>query len=234
MSDWVNWQEFAGLNKPEVQRQADMQDQARMAEQAKMDTALNGLSDEAFSKAQKGQLGDLSQLGGYSALMASRDAALTQNRQQVAPWESELTKNQPQKDSPWASLDKRLGSIGNRAGQRNTQQLNNEAYAKQMADTRKFQADQKAKMDEAMNGKRNAEASAYRKWSDYVQGRARNPGGIGAGAYYDAAQGTGPQPVTEGWGERVRRQQKMQQDINKRQLMPQSNSSSFGQSTTDF
>lgn len=198
MADWVNWQDYAAQQKPEIQRQADAADQARGATQAQMDAALGKLSGEATYAAGQGKFRDVSSLDGYSAMMASRDSSLKAQmpQQQVGAWESELRGGQKQPDSPWDSLGKRLGDIGNRAGQRNTAVNENARLQAQQQSQRDFQRQQAEKLAASKRGQGD-DVNAYTKWSDSVNKNSVNRGGMGQSTYADANHGYGPRPVSD-------------------------------------
>jgi hypothetical protein len=198
MSDWVNWQDYAAQQAPEIQRQADAADQARGATQAQMDTALGKLGGEASYAAGHGRFTDVSSLGGYSQMMAARDSSLQSQlpQQQVGAWESELSKGQEQKDNPWDSLGKRLGDMGNRAGQRNTAVNEQARYKAQQQSALDFKRQQEAALAASKRGQ-SADSNAYTKWSDAVDYNATNRGGMGQSTYADANHGHGPRPVTD-------------------------------------
>lgn len=230
MSDeWVNWQQFADLNKTDVQRQGEERERAARLQGEQMQKALSGLGDTAMGLASQGAFRGVESINGYSDLMAQRDAALQRQtpQQQVAPWESELTKGQKPVESPWMQLSTKLAGLNNKAGQRQTREQNDRAYAAQQDDIRRYQAAQKAKMDEAMHGKRNREAEDYARWSDSVNRNAQNNRGSGVGAYYDAGQGYGPQPVRGYQSQTTREQQRKLGEIQQDQIMPPSSKSGF-------
>lgn len=240
MSDtWVNWADFMGANKSQLQAQSEQQEALAAQQQAMMDKALASLDASGLSVARDGKFQGVDKLAGYSQMMAQRDASLQAQtpRQQGAPWEAAM--GQKEYRSPWADLSKRLGSMNQQLGARNTQAQNQQAYQKQQEEIRRFQAEQKAKLDAAINGKSQREGNAYAEWSDAVQrSGSRYRGSAGAGAYYDAAQGTGtgraPQPVTAGYNQTTKDIQRKLRNNNQNQLMPESSSSNFGYSTSGF
>lgn len=227
--EWVNWQQFADLNKTDVQRQGEERERAAKLQADQMQKALAGIGDTAMGLASQGAFRGVESINGYSDLMAQRDEALKRQlpQQQVAPWESELTKGQKSVESPWMQLSAKLAGLTNKASERQTREQNDRAYAQQQDEIRAYQAAQKAKMDAAMHGKDNREAEAYRRWSDSVNRNAQNNRGPGVGAYYDAAQGYGPQPVRAYQSQTTRGQQKKLGEIQQNQIMPPSSKSGF-------
>lgn len=203
MSDWVNWQQFAELNAPEVQRRSD-DNEMRMAEQQRqMDASLGSLSRDAMSWANAGEGNSLSALGSYGDLMAGAkaDAANTPAAQQGAPWDSEL--GGTSYASPWGKLSEKLGGIQAQAAQRGAEVRGNRAAEQQKAEMKAWDDAQRRAGDSAMNGRRMTEAGQYAAWSDAVNRSAGRTGGIGAGAYYDFAGGKGQSPVMAPSSERT-------------------------------
>jgi hypothetical protein len=198
MSDWVNWQDYSAAQAPEVQRQADEAEKARGATQAQMDAALSKLGGEASFEAGRGKFTDVSSLGGYSQMMAARDSSLKSQlpQQQVGAWESELSRGQEKKDSPWDSLGKQLGDMGNRAGQRNTSVVQNRQHAAQMQSQRDFQRQQAEALAASKRGQGD-DVNNYTKWSNAVNRNSVNRGGAGQSTYADANHGYGPRPVSD-------------------------------------
>lgn len=232
MSDsWVNWGDFTAANKQENERKASEYEQMSREQQAVMDKALASLNAGALDVARSGKFTNLSQMNGYSDLMKQRDAALQAAplHQQAAPWESDM--QTPEFHSPWADLQKRLGSMNNKLAQRNTTALNQQAWEKQQADIRAFN---KAQAEKLKASQQNPDTAQYIKWSNAVQKQGTNSMGAGAGAYYDAQQGTGPQPVSAGYGPKVQGQQSWLRKNNQNQIMPETTSSSFGQNPNGF
>lgn len=232
---WVNWSDFVSANAPEMQRRTEEQERLSAQQQAAMDKALASLDSVALNRSRQGTYGGLQGLDGYSDLMAQRDAALQQSpvRQQVAPWESDMG-GPGDFESPWASLNKRLGQMNQSQSEINTRTQNQQAWDKQQADIRAFQAEQEKKRHEAMYGQRDRDTRAYATWSDAVNRSAERGGGIGAGAYYDAAQGYGPQPVRGQQSPHRRLMTGRLRDNEKNQIMPPTTNSGFGQSTSGF
>lgn len=222
---WVNWQDFAGANASPMQAQADEAEAANRLQAEQIDKALAGLGDAAAASARDGRFSNVSQFAGYSDLMSQRDAALKAQPSplKAAPWEADLDGPDKQ-SSPWADLSKRLGALNNKYAQANTATLNQQAADKRRADMLAFQKAQEQKLKDANAGKDKA-AQDYAAWSDAVKYAGQTNGGAGAGAYYDAKQGTGPQPVQQSWGQspRVQTMQKKLNHINQNQLMPKDN-----------
>lgn len=193
MSDWVNWQDFAEANKPEVARENDAAEAAQRAEKVRMDAQLSDLSNAAMRRAGMGQWDARRTGASYSDVMRQANEAMTRQRQQeiAAPWEADLGRKQY--ETPWAQLGARLGGINQKAADLNTKTRVEQARKAQEDAQKKWNEEQKKFLDEQMNGQKNRDAATYSAWSDYVQRHAN--GGVGAGAYYDWAKGSGPAPV---------------------------------------
>lgn len=233
---WVNWGDFLGVNAQQQQAQAQQQEALAAQQQGVMDKALLSLDASALDQSRSGAFKGMQSLNGYSDLMAQRDAALQQSpaRQQAAAWESDMGGPGDFK-SPWADLSRRLGGMNQKQAGINTRTQNQQAWDKQQAEIKAYQAAQAKKLDEAMNGKARKEAADYAAWSDHVQNTGSHYGGSpGAGAYYDARDGKGPQPVRQQWGPRVTKMQKNLQANDENQLNPPTTNSNFGQSTSGF
>lgn len=219
MSDWVNWQQFSELNRPEVQRQADERNEAMRAEKARMDQQLYGLSNRAFDAADVGRFSGTRNTAGYGDVMRQRDEAMRAQvgqNQQMAPWESELTRGVQRDENPWGRLGARLADIDNRAMRRNEQRNWQVRDQQERAQREAFNKAEAARMHEEKYGRREREAEQYRRWSQAVDRAAstnRGGGGgaaPGAGAYYDYLQGWGPGPVP---GQSNPAQQRFQRNI---------------------
>lgn len=230
---FVNWQDFEATQRTQNEQQAEANEMMSRQQRDVMDKALASLGDAASDQARSGTFRDMSQFAGYSGLMAQRDAALQANapKQQVAPWEAELQR--PEFKSPWEELNKRLGSANNKYAQRNTETLNRQAAEKRAAELAAFKKSQQDALAAANAGKNKA-TDDYVKWSNSVLYNSQNNRGPGAGAYYDAAQGTGPQPVSAGYGPTVQGHQSWLRKNNQNQILPETTNSNFGQSTSGF
>lgn len=200
MSDWVNWQEFADMQRPEVARMAEEQSALQAQQQTQMDAALGNLSSEANRRAREGNFTGVQNLGGYGEVMRKRDSAAASTPYMPGPlerpaWEQQLTQGQPAYSNPWAKLSARLASGTNKATAQNTATNQAKSMAAQEAEVKAAREKAQADHDRATNGQRNDEAAAYTKWSDAVNADAANHGGAGAGAWYDWQQGDGPGPA---------------------------------------
>lgn len=226
MSDWMNWQDFSAANETPLQQQADEREMMYAQQRAQIEKALSSLGDQAAASARDGRFGNVSQLSGYSALMGQRDKALQQETSVLgaAPWEADMRKPGGEQQSPWADLSKRLGTMNNKYAQANTERVNQQRHEQRMADMLEFQKQQEKKLKDA-NATKDKATQDYIAWSDAVKYAGQTNGGAGAGAYYNAAQGTGPRPVQQSWGNspNVRDMQKKLDGINKNQLMPKDN-----------
>lgn len=227
MSDWVNWQEFSDLQKPEIQRQEDERNNAMDAQGAALQKALMGLGREADSQVAQGAYRGASTLGSYSDVMRQRDAALaadnSTNALRKAPWETDLGAGQGQRANPWASLTSRLGGFDEKNARQSTDVANRKAAEERFQSAQEFNRRQAEKLAAAQDTKSQA-ARDYTIWSDRVQSRQ----GAGGSAYYDAAKGIGPQPVSVYASPAAKRRNRQVYGASEHSMLPESSSSNFG------
>ena len=231
MSDWVNWQEFADMNRPEVQREADERAAEMQGQEALMQKAISGLANTAGSQAARGTFQGTSALGSYSDVMKQRETAL-QNDSQAnpamrAPWERSLRQGITETENPWQSLSKRLGDVDSKYAKQNTTTQQRQAYEAQVASQKAFNKAQADKLAAARDTK-SSEAAQYAAWSDAVNRDSAAHGGAGAGAYWDAAQGTGPRPVGVYTSPRAKVTQDQVYGASKKSWLPETSNSNFG------
>ena len=198
MSDWVNWQDYAEMQKPEVQRQGDEAESLMRTQKAQMDASLSNLSSEANRRAKEGNFKGVEALGGYGEVMRQRDSSQAASPRipgalERPAWEQDLTKGQTAYANPWAQLGARLSAGTNKFAKVSNDVSQKNAAAAQAAEQKRFNEDQRAKNDKAINGKKDKETADYVKWSNAVNNAANSNLGPGTGAWYDAQNG-GVQP----------------------------------------
>lgn len=198
--DWVNWQEFSAMQRPEIARMTEEQQLLQRQQQAQMDASLGDLSSEANQRARDGNFAGVQNLGGYGEVMRARDASMASTPRvpgalERPAWEQDLTHGQPAYSNPWSQLSARLSAGTNKANQQSNAANQAKAKTAQDAETKRFNDTSRAKHEQATGGQRKSEADDYAKWSDAVNASSERTGGYGAGAWYDWQQHGGQRPA---------------------------------------
>ena len=186
MSDWVNWQQFADLNKDSLAEQDLTDAQAREAQQAEANTWIGKVRQEqatGMSQEAKGgpRFRGTQSTASYGEAMAAAEKGMAAGiGAQDAPWEKALRPNRDT-SSPWDTFAERMGGIqadaqsfqqqreANRVAAEEKKKAEAERNDKMRADKQKFYAGLAAKMASEMGG-------TGLMWQGYTQESAR--GGI--------------------------------------------------------